>query len=298
MESDARTSFDPGWLELREPVDHRTRAGALLPLLETAWRDHGWSRILDLGSGAGSNLRYLGSRLPKPQDWTLVDHDADLLARAVALGAPTPVRSVRPVHGDLRDAGLAAVAEAHLVTGSALLDLVSREWLGRLVEACRSAGCGAHFALTYDGEIRWTAGDGHRRAGDLETDPADPGDSTDPDDELIRNAVNAHQRGEKGLGPALGPTAGEVADALFRAVGYRTWRLSSPWRLGPDDARLAHRLVDGWESAALEVDDDPERTSRIRAWAQRRRGVVDRGAFGLRVGHQDLLALPTPEFTK
>ncbi len=282
-------NFDAAWLALREPVDHRSRPAALLPLLATAWRTHHWSQVLDLGSGTGSNLRYIGSRLPGGQEWTLVDHDRDLLNHPIGADAPEPIRSVRRVHGGLADRGLAAVARAHLVTGSALLDLVSREWLRRLVEACRSAGCGAHFALTYDGEIQWFKGAGH--GGGADPDP-DPDPDNDPDDELVRLSVNAHQRGDKGLGPALGPTASVVAEALFRAAGYRTWLLASPWHLGPEDGQLARKLIDGWERAALQLDDDPDHACRIQAWAVRRRRTIDSGAFGLSVGHQDLLALP------
>ena len=283
MRPDFVAAFDATWLALREPVDHRSRPAALLPHLRAAWRVHGWSQVLDLGSGTGSNLRYLGSRLPEGQEWTLVDHDPGLLDHAGEAHASDRVRIVRRVHGDLADHGLAAVARAHLVTGSALLDLVSDAWLERLVEACRSAGCGAHFALTYDGTIGWFVGDGHGGAGDPEADP---------DAELVRTAVNAHQRGDKGLGPALGPNASAVAETRFRAAGYQTRVLQSPWRLGPEDGSLARALVDGWESAALEVDDHPDHAGRIQAWADRRRRMIDSGAFGLRVGHQDLLALP------
>ena len=72
--------FGADWLRLREPVDHRSRAEGHLPVLAEEWRRRGWSRIVDLGSGTGSNARYLAPRLPGAQQWTLVDHDADLLA--------------------------------------------------------------------------------------------------------------------------------------------------------------------------------------------------------------------------
>ena len=287
MASNFRAPFDPVWLSLREPVDHRSRPAALLPLLESACRIHQWSKVMDLGSGTGSNLRYLGSKLPGSQDWTLVDHDADLLKHPSSVEAAERVRSVHWVQGDLVDQGLTVVAQAHLVTGSALLDLVSREWLERLVKACRSAGCAAHFALTYDGEIRWFAGVGDGSNGDPDVDP---------DDELVRQAVNAHQRGDKGFGPALGPTAGLVAKALFQTAGYRTWLLPSPWRLHTEDSRLAQVLVNDWEKAALDMND-VDHAHRIQAWADRRRGTIDRGVFSLNVGHQDLLALladPSP----
>ena len=281
--------FDPAWLALREPADHRSRASAATTLLERAWREHGWSRVLDLGAGTGSNLRYLAPRLPVGQHWTLVDHDANLLARAAP---PNAAIGVSCVDGDLADIGLRLIPETHadLVTGSALLDLVSKAWLADLVSACRAARCAAHFALTYDGTMQWHAAPGERRPDD------------DPDDGLVRRAVNAHQRRDKGLGPALGPMAGLTAETRFRAAGYRVWLLPSPWRLGPDDASLARALVDGWETAAVEEGRTASadvgavtgaaELDRMRTWAARRRAMIAGGRFGLTVGHLDLLALP------
>ena len=124
-------TFDPAWLALREPVDHRSRAAAAASLLAAAWRRHGWSGVVDLGSGTGSNLRYVAPRLPGPQHWTLVDRDADLLGRA---SAPEGVERLACVTADLADSEPGAVladSDAQVVTGSALLDLVSgRGWRG------------------------------------------------------------------------------------------------------------------------------------------------------------------------
>ena len=272
-------TFDADWLALREPVDHRSRAEALLAPLCAAWQARGWSRVLDLGSGTGSNLRYLTSRLPAGQEWVLVDHDPDHLRTLGHLDAPASVQSLTIVPGDLGDEGLAAIPHADLVTASALLDLVSENWLRRAVDACAAAGRGAHFALSYDGEIRWSA-DGE----------PDPRGEEDQDDAQVREAVNAHQTGTKGLGPALGPAAGPVAERLFRTAGYETRLLASAWRLGAAESPLVLRLIDGWEAVATEVR--PSSTGRIRAWAERRRATVADGRFTLRVGHRDLLALP------
>ena len=265
--------FDADWLAQREPVDHASRAPALLPLLAAASRAGRWSRVLDLGSGTGSNIRYLAPRLPVGQEWTLVDHDSALLAR---VEAPDRVQSLNRVCGDLSTEGIAAVAEAHLVTGSALLDLVSETWMRTLADACHSAACGVLFALTYNGRIEWEG-----------TDAAGP----DPGDELVRLAVNAHQTRDKGLGPALGPSAGSVAQACFREAGYRTWFRPSPWCLGLSHTALASALVDGWERAA--VEERPDQRRAIGAWASRRRAHVAGHRVGVTVGHVDMLALPT-----
>jgi SAM-dependent methyltransferase len=260
--------FDAEWLRLREPVDHRSRARALVSLLRREGCRRGWSRVVDLGAGTGSNVRFLAARIPWARRWAVVDHDPGLLER---IHEPGPDRTLRRVVGDLADEGLDAVDGADLVTASALLDLVSRPWLEALCRRCAEDGAAAYFALSYDGRVVWEAPDG--------------------DDAFVLDAVNRHQRKDKGLGGALGPEASDVAEALFREAGYRTWSRPSPWRLAaPDDTALAHRLVDGWVEAALETE--PSAEARIRRWASRRRDDIAIGRTDLQVGHLDLLALP------
>ena len=107
---------------------------------------------------------------------------------------------------------------------------------------------------------------------------------------FVRTAVNSHQAGDKGLGPALGPAAGRAAERAFTRAGYRCRRHPSAWQLTDADAALVHRLIDGWASAAAEIR--PAATGRIAAWVDRRRATVAGGRFTLAVGHDDLLALP------
>ena len=277
-------SFNAEWLALREPVDRRSRALDLLPALQAAWRDRGGARIVDLGSGTGSNLRYLAPKLVGAQRWTLVDHDSALLARTKA---PRLHHQLLTVQGDLGVEGLEAAARADLVTGSALLDLVSEAWLRRLVAVCCRSSSVVYFTLNYDGQIRWAI-DGDAGDGGFSSD--DRADGEDPDDSLVRRAVNAHQRRDKGMGPALGPTASKVAEELLVAAGYRTWLRASGWRLTRADAELSRVLVEGWRRAAS--GERPEQARRIDAWAQRRRDTIEGDDFVLEVGHTDLLALP------
>lgn len=278
--------FDAGWLTLREPVDHRSRAAVLDHALATWWAASDRSRILDLGCGTGSNLRYLAPRLgmaapSRVQHWTLLDHDPELLERVGLPGAGPGGRrtnaaeltllDLTTVHGDLAREGLSLIDGSHLVTASALLDLVSGEWTDEMVRRCANAAAAVLFTLTYDGSIAW--------------------DEPDPEDGLIRDAVNAHQRREKGLGGALGPDAAAHAERAFAARGYRTRTAPSPWRLGPADGSLARALLDGWSTAAIE--QSPDQRTRIEAWTERRNAAIDAGAFVLTVGHLDLLALPS-----
>lgn len=266
--------FGAGWLALREPIDHRSRARAAVQVLAPVWTRQGWSNIVDLGSGTGSNLRYLAPYLPGKQQWTLFDHDAELLARVTPPEGMPDLR-LATLTGDLANTGLtlARGTGAHLVTASALLDLVSKDWLASVADACRSAGAAALFALNYDGILEWVLYD----------------EPEDGDDSWIRRAVNEHQRRDKGFGRALGPMAGLHAEMMFRGAGYRAWLFRSPWQLGPDDADVVRILMDGWANAAIEQTGD---ANRVRAWADRRSRTIARGRFRLIVGHTDFLALP------
>jgi len=263
------STFEADWLSLREAADHRSRSAELLAPLLREWRTRGWRSIVDLGSGTGSNVRYLAPRLPQPQDWVLVDHDRLLLERAsIPMEAGTPTRVV----GDLAEEGLEAVGDADLCVAAALLDLVSGAWLGRVIERCVRGGRGALFSTTYDGTFAWDR------------------DASHADDHLVLDLLNRHQTRDKGLGAALGPRAAFVARTLFERVGYRTWLVPSPWRLGPPERALAERLLDGWVAAATE--QSPREADRIERWASAKRGRLDAGTYTLTVGHLDLLALP------
>lgn len=264
--------FAADWLGLREAADHQARAAGLLPRLAAELPAERTLEVVDLGAGRGSNLRYLAPRLRGPQHWRALDHDAGLLAALAsppAAGDGTAVR-VSPAVTDLTGALPHALAGADLVTASALLDLVSAPWVEALAAACAERALPALLALSYDGRMEWT-------------DPL-------PGDEALRLAVNAHQRGNKGFGPALGPSAAGAAAAAFRSHGHRVWTADSSWQLGPAQAALQRALLDGWLAAATEAR--PAWGERFKAWAQARRRRIERAGSRLRVGHCDLLALP------
>jgi SAM-dependent methyltransferase len=262
--------FSAEWLALREPADHRARSPRLAREIATRVGGRRGVRILDLGSGTGSNLRYLARYLPPPQHWRLVDQDRALLSRVRKPMAWAIVASVHLQPRDLSAPGALDDLFQHpsLVTASALLDLVSDRWLDALAERCRAAGAAALFALTYDGRIACTPGD--------------------PDDEEVRDAVNRHQLTDKGFGPALGPGAPDWADRCFASRGFTVAREPSDWHLGAGDAELQRQLIDGWASAAIAIA--PARAAAIDAWRTRRLAHVAAGRSTMVVGHEDLAA--------
>lgn len=266
--------FDAGWLGLREPVDHRSRSAGLVGTLVREAAPGSLGQVVDLGGGTGSNLRYLAPRIPGAGSWTVVDHDPVLLSR---ITAPSGV-TLRTVTGDLREAGLEEAGSAELVTASALLDLVTRDWLAALVRTCAGRKTPLLLALSYDGRVSW------REPG------PEGGSAENEEDRFVAEAVNRHQAGPKGMGTALGPVAWRVSAELMEEAGYRVQIADTPWVLaGPGDAALAEALVEGWAEAATEVH--PDRAARIRTWAASRVADFRAGRVTLEVGHRDLLAL-------
>lgn len=257
--------FSAEWLALREPADHAARATTsllrwLLPSLPASRP----LRVLDLACGTGSNLRYLAPRLGAGQSWTVVDHDPALLA---AIPREFAGCSIECRQIDLsRELGSIDFSAFDLVTTSALLDLVSESWLASLVRLCREQRTAVLFALSYNGHMSFEPGS--------------------PDDGMIHDLFNRHQRTDKGFGPALGPDAANATLALLEQAGYEVRVDTTDWVLDDSRRALQAELIPGCAAAAIEMM--PGKESSIDAWSQQRLAAIAAGHARIRVGHQDI----------
>jgi SAM-dependent methyltransferase len=275
--------FSADWLALREPADRRARNPELLARLRAFFAERHGIAIVDLGCGAGSNLRACAPELPRRQDWTLVDHDPALLRAARARLAEWAERSddaddqlrleadgkelqVRFLETDLaKRAAQALDGSPDLVTAAAVFDLVSPEWISGFVAEVARTGAAFYTALNYNGVKRW-----------MPAHPADP---------AILAAFHAHQARDKGFGPAAGPHATELLAQAFQAHGYDVRTAISPWRLDVASAALVKEIVHAAAKAVRETGLVSAAT--VRAWLDARLA----GAT-CEIGHADLLATP------
>lgn len=298
MHTDAVFSID--WLALRRPADTAARAHALEARART-WLDarRGGSpralHLVDLGSGSGANPAHLAPRLPGPQRWTLVDRDNALLVHARHACASLCDAEGKPVSVHTRLQDLATldeltIGEADLVCASALLDLVDASWIERLAAACDAHGSAVFVTLSVDGSWRFERLCApESSAAGVPVWEAD----TDVDDPVVNEAFNAHQRGDKGIGAALGPDAAACLATALRTRGFDVELAASPWQLQLDDSRqsqLARALIDGWREAACA--QLPAMAERIRHWHARRQAWCAGYSGRLVVGHVDLFASP------
>ena len=264
------SGFSADWLARREPYDTRARNRDVLDSVAAAAAAGDAVAVVDLACGTGSTLRALAPRLPSRQDWRLVDNDLSLLARAAA-GKAIPGIAVTRIPVDLtRDLEAALDGRVNLVTASALLDLVSAEWLDRLVIEVAARRLPFYAALNYDGRVSF--------------DPADPLDAA------VIAAVNLHQQTDKGFGPALGPSAAEAAIKRFQAADYAVVHGRSDWHLLPRDHGIQRDMLAGWAGAAREIGavSLPDAA----AWLTRRRDLLAAVRSTIKVGHVDIFARP------
>jgi hypothetical protein len=263
-------SFSAAWLELREPYDLRARSAAVIDAAVAALAGRPSVTIADLACGTGSTFRAIRPRIKSRQSWRLADNDLSLLARAPQSSPPDIHVTTAPI--DLNhDLEAALDGPVDLVTTSALLDLVSDEWLQRLAVETAARRLPVYAALSYDGRITLT-----------------PDDATD---KKIIAAVNKHQRTDKGFGPALGPEAAKKAVEQFERVGYAVVQGPSDWMFAPADREIQIEILSGWAAAAREIGDVP--LPEVLGWLTRRRDIVAAGRSSIRVGHVDFFATPT-----
>lgn len=253
-------SFSAEWLEARRDADLRARNKDLAKQLASQFSDRQTLKVLDLGCGTGANLAATGSLLDATQHWVMADNDPDLLARIESPGRT----SIKTVETDLASSLDRLFRQRFdLVTASALFDLAGAAWMDELIGHVTASNAVFYTVLTYDGEERWEPP--HR------------------DDEAVLSAFHADQHRDKGLGPALGPTATAYLRDGFESAGYAVQTGRSAWDLEASrDAALIGMLSEGIRDAV-----EPRLGETANRWFQARqstRKVV--------IGHQDLLAFP------
>jgi predicted RNA methylase len=262
------------WLVLREPADAAARASDLVEHLGRHLPATGRRVIHDLGCGTGAMGRWLAPRLTGPQHWVVHDRDADLLLLAAA-EPPGPASdgaavTVEAKQSDMTRLHPADLADASLITASALLDLLTEDELAGLVTVCAGAGCPMLLTLSVVGRVDVT--------------PADPLDRR------VAAAFDAHQRRTTVGGRLLGPDAVARAVEEFGRLGAEVLVRPSPWRLSASQADLAAEWFTGWVGAACE--HQAELAAETEVYTRRRLAQAAAGQLAVTVEHADLLVLP------
>jgi len=276
---------------LRERLDAAARNRGLAIALSE--RLPARPRLMDLGAGTGSLFRYLAPILGRPQSWVFADADEALLQAGLARTAqwaerrglaakfsrgPRPsaltlLTPLGPWRIETLRVDLARVprglplADSDAVVCSALLDLVSRQWMERLLSHLHRP---FYASLTVDGRDAWF--------------PRHPADLA------VRKAFRRDQHRDKGLGLALGIEAAGTVRGMLAAMGFETHEARSDWRIPRGETRFGSLFARMTVRAAREAE--PGRRGRFEAWMAARAGQASAGNLAIRIGHRDILAFP------
>lgn len=265
------SSFSIAWLDMREDADFAARdkslATQLLHWLGQATDAVSPDRIIvDLGAGTGSTLRALTKLGANNLVWRLVDLDGKLLDEALRRHGKSCL--IEDYQADLTIIGELPLTGAHIVSASALMDLVSVDFIDQLIDRISARKTAVYCALNYDGTTTWA--------------PAHPLD------EKVLAAFNQDQRKDKGFGPALGPDCTNYLKQVLESKGYTVTIAPSPWQLTAKDSHLAEELINGIAAAVNEGYG--LNASELTEWKNFRIANISNGTCI--VGHYDVLALP------
>jgi SAM-dependent methyltransferase len=271
-----RVRVSASWLALREPADAAARARDLVDEL-LRHLPAGRRVIHDLGCGTGAMGRWLAPLLPGPQHWVLHDRDPDLLEAATA-HLPGPAADGAAVTVETRQSDISRLhsgdlADAALITASALLDVLTADELARLAGVCMATGCPTLLTLSVVGHVKLIP--------------------DDPLDRRVGAAFDAHQRRMTERGPLLGPDAPTVSVREFGRRGAEVIDRPSPWWLDASHAELITEWFAGWVGAACE--QERELTAQTDGYKRRRMAEAAAGQLAVTVDHTDLLVLPRRE---
>jgi hypothetical protein len=283
--------FEADWLDLREKLDLAVRDRALCRAL--AGRLPRAPRLLDLGAGTGSLFRFMAPLIGRAQKWVFADADEGLLVAALdrtaawakrrgyiaALsGRPGKPKLILSTHLGQWHIETLAVELAEVPRGlpigavdavvcSALLDLTSCAWMERFFSALRTP---FYASMSVDGRDAW-----------LPRHPAD---------RAIRTAFQLDQRRDKGLGPALGSDAADMALRLLRRRGFETSTATSDWQIPRSASDVTLEFAEMTARPARRAA--PALARKFAQWALARRRQAMDGRLAIRIGHRDILAFP------
>jgi hypothetical protein len=232
-------------------------------LIETG-NDEAHLEIIDLGAGTGANQRWLAPRLPFRQRWVHLDHDP-AISRSLPLPDDTMIidDSVEVLAHLLasRSGG------GRLVTCSALLDVLTTAQLYAVCNAVIENRVPALFSLTVTGMLCVTP--------------------TDPDDQLLLDAFNDHQR----RAGRAGPDATSLASNALQAGGFRVLCQETPWQLSAASGRAFVEQV-LQERIAAAVAQDPALVPAAATWLELRHLQLANDVLRIDLGHCDILGIP------
>ena len=203
--------FNNTWLFKREKIDNLSKNKLIIQNINKSLKNHNEINIIDLGTGTGSNFRYLSKKIKyNNQYWTLMDISKSSLKEARAntqINKKIKNISIKN-HDVIQNISTTNFSNYDVVTGSAFLDIMPKKWFKSFYLKNINTKI-VYFSINYDGYFNFFPK--HHL------------------DNSVMNLFNSDQKSKKVNNlKAVGPDCSLIIDSFFSKT-HKTYSLKSNW---------------------------------------------------------------------
>jgi len=282
--------FTTTWINLRESYDMLSRSD----LLQNLYKNNKMNlkKVIDLGGGNGSFLRWCHYKNIIYDDFLIIDNDEALLKsfypRTKSYLSMMSLSLIKDNMMSYRIQNLKnnkdgfitlkkqdfyksidIINDYNLVSFSAVSDLLSKKFIKCLFDKVNK-GTNLYFSICFDGRVKWKNKNKH--------------------DKYIVSMFNQHQKQEKTTGVALGLNSINFIKNLSKKNDYKIYIADSSWSVDSqdNDSRIFQKAYLNTIYKPLKKFELTDKDI-LENWLKSKQNDIENKNSNLVVGHKDIL---------
>jgi len=282
--------FTTTWINLRESYDMLSRSD----LLQNLYKNNKMNlkKVIDLGGGNGSFLRWCHYKNIIYDDFLIIDNDEALLKsfypRTKSYLSTISLSLIKDNMMSYRIQNLKTnkdgfitlkkqdfyksidiINDYNLVSFSAVSDLLSKKFIKCLFDKI-DKGTNLYFSICFDGRVKWKNKNKH--------------------DKYIVSMFNQHQKQEKTTGVALGLNSINFIKNLSKKNDYKIYIADSSWSVDSqdNDSRIFQKAYLNTIYKPLKKFELTDKDI-LENWFKSKQNDIENKNSNLVVGHKDIL---------
>ena len=282
--------FTATWINLRESYDMLSRSD----LLQNLYKNNklNLKKVIDLGGGNGSFLRWCHYKNIIYDDFLIIDNDEALLKsfypRTKSYLSTISLSLIKDNMMSYRIQNLKTnkdgfitlkkqdfyksidiINDYNLVSFSAVSDLLSKKFIKCLFDKINK-GTNLYFSICFDGRVKWKNKNKH--------------------DKYIVSMFNQHQKQEKTTGVALGLNSINFIKNLSKKNDYKIYIADSSWSVDSqdNDSRIFQKAYLNTIYKPLKKFELTDKDI-LENWLKSKQNDIENKNSNLVVGHKDIL---------
>ena len=282
--------FTTTWINMRESYDMLSRSD----LLQNFYKNNKMNlkKVIDLGGGNGSFLRWCHYKNIIYDDFLIIDNDEALLKsfypRTKSYLSTISLSLIKDNMMSYRIQNLKnnkdgfitlkkqdfyksidIINDYNLVSFSAVSDLLSKKFIKCLFDKVNK-GTNLYFSICFDGRVKWKNKNKH--------------------DKYIVSMFNQHQKQEKTTGVALGLNSINFIKNLSKKNDYKIYIADSSWSVDSqdNDSRIFQKAYLNTIYKPLKKYELTDQDI-LKDWLRSKQNDIENKNSNLVVGHKDIL---------